>query len=40
MQFATLYAPVPGIHAGPRSQECRLPVMAGEPVEGRYVIPS
>jgi hypothetical protein len=40
MQFPTFYTPVPGAHAGPPSQECRVPVMAGKPVEDRYVIPS
>jgi hypothetical protein len=40
MQVLTFYTPAPRPHAGPPNQECGAPVMAGWPVEDRYVIPS
>jgi hypothetical protein len=40
MQFFTFYKPAPKPHAGPPNQECRVFVIAGRPVEDRYVIPS
>jgi hypothetical protein len=40
MQFLTFYTRGPRPHAGPPNQECGVLVMAGRPVEDRYVIPS
>jgi hypothetical protein len=40
MQLLTLYTPAPRPHAEPPNQEGGVLVMAGRPVEDRYVIPS
>jgi hypothetical protein len=40
MQFLTFYTRAPRPHAGPPNQECGVLVMAGRPVEDRYVIPA
>jgi hypothetical protein len=40
MQVLTFYKPASRPHAGPPNQESRVLVMAGRPVEDRYVIPS